>query len=529
MTRGRQQSLPLRRSAGSRAQVAKGLVRPAPLRSRRAKHLWICLYFNRLPLEVIADCKSPHAIVCENEHPIRILLCNDAAAEFGVQPGMRVNAALALIPELELVPRDVARERKALETLAAWASRYTPAVSIDADRALLLDVQASLALFGGLQALRRLITTELAAQSYRVTLSSAPTSVAALWLGRAGRADGHTDGAGDEPAPVQNGFAARLATLPVECFGWPDKTVQILAQMGVRTLGECMRLPRAGFARRIGVGRLGELDRALGLQPETRKFYRPPKYFRERLELPAESADAGLLLESAQILLRRLDAFLVAHQGGVEMLWIRLHHFDRPATLLRIGLVQAVVESSGLLELIRLRFFDLKFAAPVIALAFETRLVSSPAPGGADLFGNYADGGRQEIGLLERLRARLGADAVHGIRPVPEHRPESAWEAVSPLDGTGKSRHTGTRCDGFVLRRPLWMLDDPQRLRVVAGKPVFHDVLDLEGGPERIETGWWDGKDIRRDYYVARNRRGTRLWIFEDRRASHWYLHGLFG
>ena len=77
-------------------------------------------------------------------------------------------------------------------------------------------------------------------------------------------------------------------------------------------------------------------------------------------------------------------------------------------------------------------------------------------------------------------------------------------------------------------RRPLWLLAEPLALKTVADRPVFRDVLRFEDGPERIETGWWDGRDVRRDYYVA-HAAGRRLWVFRDCRASRWYLHGLFG
>jgi len=70
----------------------------------------------------------------------------------------------------------------------------------------------------------------------------------------------------------------------------------------------------------------------------------------------------------------------------------------------------------------------------------------------------------------------------------------------------------------------------PQLLQRAAGRLVYDGALCLERGPERIETGWWDGDDIRRDYYVARNRRGARLWVYQDLRSvANWYLHGIFG
>jgi protein ImuB len=50
------------------------------------------------------------------------------------------------------------------------------------------------------------------------------------------------------------------------------------------------------------------------------------------------------------------------------------------------------------------------------------------------------------------------------------------------------------------------------------------------GDPERIETGWWDGGDMKRDYYKAFDIHGVQLWIFRERSAPHrWFLHGVFG
>jgi protein ImuB len=47
-------------------------------------------------------------------------------------------------------------------------------------------------------------------------------------------------------------------------------------------------------------------------------------------------------------------------------------------------------------------------------------------------------------------------------------------------------------------------------------------------GPERIESGWWRGLDMKRDYYRFDLSNGARLWAFCDLNSGGWFLHGLF-
>jgi len=123
--------------------------------------------------------------------------------------------------------------------------------------------------------------------------------------------------------------------------------------------------------------------------------------------------------------------------------------------------------------------------------------------------------------------------AVQGLRLVPEHRPERAQESgdvrllphTRPPVRKGDAQARG--CPRFP--RPVWLLTEPQPL---AGgeQPRYEGPLEIIAGPERIESGWWDGCDVRRDYYVACTAAGARLWIFRERRAQGgWFLHGVFG
>ncbi|HSE00214.1 MAG TPA: hypothetical protein VLB72_05695, partial [Burkholderiales bacterium] len=124
--------------------------------------------------------------------------------------------------------------------------------------------------------------------------------------------------------------------------------------------------------------------------------------------------------------------------------------------------------------------------------------------------------------LVERLSARLGQQAVHGLAPRAEHRPERAWQATAPGAGAAQAARSP---------RPLWLLERPRPLDEVASKPRYRDgPLALVAGPERIESGWWDGDDVKRDYFIAETADRATLWIYRERRQpGGWFLHGIFG
>ncbi|HPM22310.1 MAG TPA: hypothetical protein PLP66_00290 [Phycisphaerae bacterium] len=47
-------------------------------------------------------------------------------------------------------------------------------------------------------------------------------------------------------------------------------------------------------------------------------------------------------------------------------------------------------------------------------------------------------------------------------------------------------------------------------------------------GPERLETAWWRGPDMRRDYFRVTAETGAQFWIFRALIEGQWFLHGVF-
>ena len=240
------------------------------------RQLWLCVYLPALPLEALIDTPEPAAVFEEQQGVRKILLANAQARAAGVGPDLAVNAALALLPTLHLAERNPVREAQVLRSLAAWASKFTSFVCIEAPSLLLLEIAGSLTLFGGIKALRRRIVRGLDSQGFDAGVAIAPTPLAATWLARAGRRVCIRD---------PRNLVGRLGPLPIICLGWPVSVYTSLKGMGVTSVGEALRLPRQGFAKRFGANRLLDLDRALGRLPDPRVSYRAPERFTADYEL----------------------------------------------------------------------------------------------------------------------------------------------------------------------------------------------------------------------------------------------------
>ncbi len=419
-----------------------------------------------------------------------------------------------------------------LESLAVSAQRFTPRVSLVPPDGLVLEVKGSLHLFNGVEGLSRALANECASLGLKSMVALAPTSLAALVAARVGKPFVVT-----EPTRL----VGQLMPLPLAALRWPQETLDRLARMGVRTIGQALRLPRAGFARRFGTDSLATLDRLTGRAADPRDRFRARERFRRRRELNYELESHEGLLGALAPLLEELGKFLEARQCGVMKLECVLRHRHAEPTTCVLGLAAPVADVRRLTELLAERLRAIVLPEPVrgcelrssslVARVFASNSVwqSGEHGGGA---------GAEAPELIERLRARLGPEAVYGLRVLPGHRPENTWgvrEPVATREPEGKRAHGQLLLEHGTapwpaFRRPLWLLPVPKLLSERDGLPRRRGPLRLVGEPERIETGWWDGGDIARDYYTAVDLRGVRLWIFRERAVPHrWFLHGVFG
>ena len=356
-----------------------------------------------------------------------------------------------------------------------------------------MEIAGSLRYFQGAKNFLEKIQAGLAHLGFEAALACAPTARAALWRAAGG--------------------GAELEDLPISVLGLEAETLELLSGLGTRTFGELIRLPRGGVARRFGPELIEGIDRALGRAIEPREFFVPPERFAQRLELPAQVTEATSALFAARRLLEQLEGFLAARQAGVREFRLLLSHADAAPTEVSIGLASASRGAEHFTRLLLERLQRTALPAPIEAVRLEAAELETLAEKSADFFGGPGEGGEGWLRLVERLQARLGSEAVHGLGLQDDHRPECAFHLVALTEKKPereKNQPAGPR--------PLWLLEEPRRL----GEGDFV----LLAGPERIESGWWDGAEAQRDYFIARTGEDSLAWIFREQNG--WFVHGFF-
>ena len=487
------------------------------------KALWLAAHFPALGFEVhscLADGSAPaegslpaegsparpKALV-ENRKVVQV---DARAAHLGVETGMTLATAVAIVDDLAYFERSLDAERKRLAWLGLACYRYSSRVSIAPPACLLVEAGGSLHLFGGLQGLAHELDCRFQRLGHSAHVAAAETPAAALALARSG-------------APLESLDATALRGVPLACADIPERQLERLANMGLRTLGQLLALPQQEVGKRFGPALVDYLARLSGRKADPRQCIEPPERFRATLHLP-ESVDAKEALSfPMRRLAAELGAWLAARQFGIEALTWAFKPLRGEATHLGVRFAQSTAEQTTFLALSRLRLERAELPREVMSIALAADSPTPFVPPAMDLLANHlAAMSRAE--LIDRLAARLGDDAIRALKNVDDHRPERSWDLL-PAGTTAASG--GAIADAAAKRRPLWLLDAPT--------PVAIEDFTLLAGPERIETGWWDSADYRlcRDYFIAAAKSGAQCWLYRQQRVpadknAQWHLHGYF-
>lgn len=450
------------------------------------------------------DPDAPLALVDGPPQRRVVRLVNDAAHDAGVHPGQALATAMAIHPALATAPYDAAEAARLLGLACAWAYRYSAQVCSDGEDTVWLEIGGSLGLFGPWPRFERRLREDLRDLGLGHALAVAPTPLGALCLAR--RQDGLA-------VTTHEQLRRALDGLPLALAPFAPPLREALHALGLRRLRQVFALPRAGLRRRFGRELPELLDKLTGDAPDLRTYYQPPDRFEARFEFDDEIRYSTGLLFPLRRLLGDLSAYLAGRDGGVQRFELVFEHELHPPSTQAVGLLQPEREAARLFELARLTLERHVLPAPVRAFGLRASELPPFVPAGRDLFENRPAGALDWPALQARLAARLGEDATHQLLPCADPRPEHAQRRVREWRAPAAQPPPRPR--------PAWLLPRPLPWREAGYR--------LLAGPERIESGWWDGGDVRRDYYVAETTSGQRAWIFcPAGERGPFLLHGWF-
>ncbi len=490
--------------------------RPASATRARREH-WMAIELPHLALESLARAgpeperlQRPLLVVTSGAAP-RVHTANRAARRAGARPGMALGDALAVLDTPELVEHDPDALRTQLEMLAGVLLRFSDHVHPEPEaHRILMEVGRSRRLFGGLEALRQQAQDTLAGLGFhpRIGLGRSPAAARLLAHLR-------------NPAIAEDPESLRrlLTPVPLEALPLADATREGLRALGLRQLGDLLRLSRAELARRHGPELLDLLDHLLARRVETLPRFAPPPVLDLPLRLEHEIHATTALAFPLKRLLRQAEAQLRGLNRSLQGMTLELTHREA-RTRLTLERGQPGMRADEWLPLWQTRLERETLPEAVIGLRLRaSRLLDPPDRGDSLLAGDPASTppADQLPAVLARLRARLGEPAVTRLVNRRTPRPEEAQ---------------GSRHDLAVTPAPV----APTPGQRTVGAALWLQGPDPATPPDqpqwlgRLEDGWWDhGQDARRDYARALDRQGRRLWLYRCLRSGQWYRQGYWG
>ena len=460
---------------------------------------------------------------------------------------------------------------QALRELAVRCQRFSPVVGIEEPDSLLLDLTGCAHLFGGERKLSQQFHRSFEQRGFFIRTAIADTSGAAWAVAHFGRQQTEVVPAGQQESI--------LRPLPITALRLAGGVIETLAALDIRRIEQLLALPRADLPSRFGPEVIRRLDQALGEASELITPIRPPEPVVASRDFEHPTGDRRTLEMVLQQLIEEIVSNLVEQQQGMRRLEVELRgtgekkenfglRISDCGVFAESGFRKSAIRDSRsaihprftidflrpcqslphVLELVLTRLERVVLAGEVAGMrvqAVATPLLESRQ---TQLFAADDDPAAQREleQLVDRMSNRLGKQRVVRPRLCPDAQPEfaSRWEPLLDENAGADDRgwEMGDNTIGLSIipspARPLCLQREPQAVEVTSlvpeGPPIrflwrqtFYTVAQ-HWGPERIETGWYRGRHVRRDYYRVETECGLRFWLFQRIGRADWFLHGEF-
>ena len=498
--------------------------------SKRFVAIWFCYlktdwFIRRQPLLLTI----PFVLATPDHGRMMVTAANRLAQKEGVDIGMAVADARAIIPGLKVLDDPQGLPEKLLNGLAEWCIRYTPVAAVDPPAGLILDVTGCTHLWGGEQLYLTDIIKRFTNFGYEVRVAMADTIGAAWAIARFEK----------EPFIIETGQqTAALLLLPSAALRIDPETTERLDKLGLRQISHFIHMPRVALRRRFGMQLLQRLDQALGCEEEWIIPVQPIALYQERLPCLEPIVTATGIEIALERLLDNLCRRLQQEQKGLRTAVMKGYRVDGKIEKIEIGTLRASCNSKHLFNLFELRISSVEPAMGIELFTLDALKVEDLAIVQEELWEHNAgldDTGLSE--LLDRIAGKIGAGQIHRYLPDEHYWPERSYKLSAAINEK-------TPAVWKVERpRPVQLLHKPELIEVTAPIPDYPPMLfrykgklhtiKKADGPERIEQEWWLQQGQHRDYYTVEDEEGRRYWLFrsghyDTGKTYQWFIHGFF-
>lgn len=464
---------------------------------------WLYLHFPRLQLDLLElltpEHKDPVVIGDATDNKVRQV--SGTAAKCGIKVGMTFAEVTSINAQTRMVEYSAVTEAGHLEQLATTLYSIASDIVCYPTDGISINLSPLILYYQGLDNFIALCRRTLFNQRVHFSFGSGKTIEIAQVLAR---------------SKVNQVFAepGQATTLLNQCAlattQLSTRDYEQLNRLGIRTLGQLLSLPLDEIGKRFNNQVIPYILALKGVKQPPYQLFHPRNLFSQYLELPFEVESAASLSRFIAMPLHNNCEYLRKRNLVTDTLSFEFRQRAHDPIVMTVQAGAAHHHPDEWQLLIDLKLEQLKLDSPVTSITLTCDQLIEFNPENLSLL-ECAYSRHAENMLLGRLLARLGSESVQTIRQINDHRLDYSRQTQSlPALESNLSSYPG--------QQPAWLYTNP---------PPLTDNTQIAYGPERIFTGWWDDKPVKRDYFMAVTTTGQRLWVFRDAQQQ-WFVHGYF-
>lgn len=490
--------------------------------SKLAKSLWCYVYIENFSLQIMSGegYRKRASVLYEYINGETIITQLNSKA---MKKGLSISMALSMTHGLSVdsYSRNKIKEQKIKKRFFKDLNNFSPIVINESIDGILVEIGGSIRLFGGREETLRLIRKRFMEYGYFIKTVVAPTPRAASIIAKSGLETNVWD---------INNLNATISMIDLNYLGLQKKDMKKFLDLGVKTLGDVYRLPRVGILKRFSPDVLKLIDQLYGRVVDLSGARVVNDFFTKLVDVDLTNNMASfencirLVLNDLNIFLKRRTAktkslkWFFFSKKSLQKVHVKLNSgtsdpeflFNETKKKIRGMSLNVIPDKVGL------------YVDEVKHYLFQTR----------DLFlQKDKEASKSSDKYINDIIQNYGSKIAYQIFTKPSCVPERTFDIYDSVHGTYKntfSRRLSFRVEGKKYR-PTWLLQNPRRLTVKNGRVEFEGSLEIISDRERLVSGWWDGDEVARDYFIAKNDDHRLFWIFKDlKNDKKWYLHGIF-